>query len=489
MGLASSLAMPALASSSPAGPASGGRRIWPRPDGPVSKARRVSPARRHDKLVDALRSSLWFRPALWMVLYSGLAIGLVALDGWLDGRDTTKVPPILQIDPDDARAMLAAILGAMLTVVSLAFSLVMISVVQMSNAYSPQLLRSHLSDALNQHVLGILLGTSLYALLVLRSVRLAGVAPMLATNVGVALAVVATVALVVFLHHVPESIKVSSIIRTILRNCEEELERQFPAAIGEECEDIPSDEELRGEPLELRARRSGYVEIFDLSPLEARERETEVVIRTHACMGDFVLAGAKLASVWGDFDERDCEALERAWVFGTERTMRQDPRYGIEQLADVALRALSTGINDPTTACHVINALTVLLAKLLARDPVSRWRRDSSKTLRIEFQLAKFDELLELSYLRILAYGCGDQQVVRRLLAACEQLATVCESVEQREALWGCVEAIREAATQNIELGAHRRTLERKLERVTQALGHRRSRQGSISRAPRARTS
>src|SRR5690606_15019592 len=135
------------------------------------------------KLIDYLDSSLWFRPALWMIACSGLAVGLIVLDTWLDTRGAlSEWPALLRSDPNDARAMLGAIVGAMLTVVSLAFSVVMLAVVQMAQSYSPQLLRGYIGDPRNQHVLGILIGTFLYSLLVLRSIRLEEFAPTLATN-------------------------------------------------------------------------------------------------------------------------------------------------------------------------------------------------------------------------------------------------------------------------------------------------------------------
>jgi len=433
---------------------------------------RTPAARRHDKLVDYLRSSLWFRPALWMTGLFGLALGLVALDTWLDGwLDPQRIPRLLRSDPDDARALLGAIVGAMLTVVSLAFSVMMVAVVQMSSAYSPRLLRSYISDVHNQHVLGILLGTFLYSLVVLRSVRQTGFAPMVATNVGVVMAVISTIALVAFLHHVPQSMKVSSIIRMILQGCEQELDRAFPDRVGVECANIPDDSELADPALRIAARRSGYVQIFDLTPLEERPRSNPAVIRMHWRMGDFVLEGAAFASVWGEFDEHDRLALDRACVFGIERTLRQDPRFGLEQLTDVALRALSPGINDPTTACAAINALTVLFGKLLAREQAPPWRCDRSGMLRVEFRVPSFAEQIELSYLRILGHGAGDPQVVGRLIGACEQLEAATTRAEQRVVIWELLQAIEATARERITIAAQRRAFDIQIERARAALG------------------
>lgn len=422
-----------------------------------------APARRYDKFLDSLRASLWFRPALWMTAFSGLALGLVAFDTWLDQRlDPQDIPRLLRSHPDDARALLGAIVGAMLTVVSLGFSIVMVAVVQMSNAYSPRLLRLYIADERNQHVLGILLATFLYSLIVLRSVRQSGFAPTVATNVGVLLAIFATIALIAFLHHVPQSLKVNSIIHLILERSEAELDRAFPHAIGIGCE--PADEPA-DEPVRITAWRSGYVQIFDIDPLSEPKLSGPMVIRMHWRMGDFVLEGTPFASVRGSFAGRDRKALERSCVIGTERTMRQDPGFGIQQLTDIALRALSPGINDPTTACAAIDALTVLLAKLATRERVSSWRCDRSGRIRVHFRTVTFAEMVETSFMRILVYGAQEIQVVLRLISACEQLRHVV-GPPQQATLRELLQAVHQRAREQLSIDAHRRTLAQELARA-----------------------
>lgn len=440
----------------------------------VARSRHERKAHRYDKLVDALRASLWFRPGVWMLVYAGLALGLVALDTWLDTRiDPAAIPRLFRSDPNDARALLGAIVGAMLTVVSLAFSIVMLAVVQTSNVYSPRLLRLYMGDAYNQHVLGVLLGTFVYSLIVLRSVHQAGFAPTLATNVGVLLALFATIALIAFLHHVPQSIKVDSIIQMILANCEEELDRAFPSGIGIACETIPTEAELSAKPLCVPAVRSGHVQLFDFTPLEERDDRPPIILRMTWGMADFLVEGTPLAEVWGEFDDDDREALERACVWGTERTLRQDPRFGLEQLTDVALRALSPGVNDPTTACSAIHALTVLFAKLITREPIPVWRSDASERVRVKFQQPSFEQLVGLSYLRILAYGSRDVVVLTQLIRAAEQLARVLEDGPRRWVLIELLEAVHASANEHIEVGAHRTSLDAALDHACAVLGQR----------------
>jgi len=178
-----------------------------------------------------------------------------------------------------------------------------------------------------------------------------------------------------------------------------------------------------------------------------------------------VLEGTPFASVRGSFAGRDREALERACVIGTERTMRQDPGFGTQQLTDIALRALSPGINDPTTACAAIDALTVLLAKLATRERVSSWRCDRSGRIRVHFRTVTFAELVETSFMRILVYGAQEIQVVLRLISACEQLRHVV-GPPQQATLRELLQAVHQRAREQLSIDAHRRTLAQELARA-----------------------
>jgi uncharacterized membrane protein len=415
------------------------------------------------KLYEDIRSSLWFRPGLWMLVYA--AVGMLLVWGearlGLAGVDLTQYE-VLRTDASGARTMLGAIATAMLTVTSLVFSLMMLAVVQTANAYSPRLLRRYISDPANQHVLGILIGTFVYSMVVLRAVSgNSASAPVIATNMALLLSLVATVALVHFLNHVPQSIKVSSIISLILSQTQKVIERGFPRDVGHPWEGEGKPVFPESQPRQLCAHDSGYVQYLADEKLLRTAYDADLVIRMHWRMGDYILAGTAIASVWGELDEKLEGTIRRACILGVERTLPQDAGFGLQQLTDIALRALSPGVNDPSTAATSIDAVTFLLGKALDRELPSPYRCDEEGDLRLVLPRASFSELIEDSYLRILQYGGQDVAIMRQLLRACEQLHTIARGEAERELLWSLVEAIHDQARTTVTIPPQQRQLDR----------------------------
>ncbi|MFP4344187.1 MAG: DUF2254 family protein [Anaerolineales bacterium] len=155
------------------------------------------------KLWSNLKSSLWFRPTLWVVAFVLLAFGLTAVDRqWSPAAGSLARGWFLTGGVQGARTMLGSIASAMLTVTSLTFSIMMVAVVQTANTYSPRILRQYLGDSANQHVLGILMGTFLFTLLALRGVRdHDNFVPLIATNFALLLSLLSIGALIYFINH------------------------------------------------------------------------------------------------------------------------------------------------------------------------------------------------------------------------------------------------------------------------------------------------
>ncbi|KIG13512.1 hypothetical protein DB30_08024 [Enhygromyxa salina] len=425
------------------------------------------------KLLDDILSSLWFRPGLWMLIYTVLALTLVYGELQLHAGEFDRSRyELLRIDAAGARTMLGAIATAMLTVTSLTFSVIMLAVVQTANAYSPRLLRRYIRDPLNQHALGILLGTFLYSMVVLRSIwSREEFVPFIATNVAVALSFVATAALLYSLNHVPQSIKVSSIISLIIEQTETVIARGFPRDVGRAWEGEGEPKLPEGAPHELLAGSSGYMQHFDHEKLLPAAERAGVVIRMHWIIGDYVLAGTPLASVWGKVDAELEDMIERACMRGSERSSPQDAEFGLDQITDIAVRALSPGVNDPATAATAIDALTYLLRKYLVHEVATPYRCDLHGQLRLVLPGWSFGEMIEDGYLRILQYGGQDVLVVRQLLRACEQLSHVARGEAERELLWALVEAVHAHALAAFSGPNQRRQIDRLIEHTTKELG------------------
>lgn len=379
-----------------------------------------------------------------------IAIGLVTLDNTVMVKEFWETAPwFLRGSADGTRTMLGSISTAVLTVTTLAFSLMMVSVVQTANAYSPRIISQYLSDRHNQHVLGILLGTFLYTLLVLRSIS-DNFVPLLAVNVAILAAIIATIALVSFINHVAQSIKVSNIAQLILSQSIKVIEEGFPENVGQAWAfDSPTHSEQGGL---IYAQDTGYLQLLDGQELLEIATNRQVVIRLQYTVGDHVLANAPLAEVWpaNALDTELAEAVLGSVIVGPERTDTQDIRFGIRQLVDIALRALSPGVNDPTTATDMINALKQVLAAKLRVGVAAAKRADEEGTLRLILFPLPLNHLIEEAFVEILHYGAADFATIRELLRTVGQLCYLATEPEHQENLWNLLGQIVSVAQEHI---------------------------------------
>lgn len=400
----------------------------------------------------SITSTLWFRPGLWMLLSIILATLLVTIDNAVLIDDFWDWAPwFLRGNASGARTMLGSISSAMLTVASLAFSLMMLTVVQTANAYSPRIINQFLSDSRNQNVLGILLGTYLYSLLVLRAVTDSFV-PLLAVNVSIIIAVFATVALVSFISHVAQSLKVSYVSQLIMEQTISVINEKFPDDMGQawSSSTLPERPDPGGQ---IYAASSGYLQLTNGDEQLMLAKEADVTIQILHKLGDYILEGVPLAEVWPAerLEQELADKLRNTLVVGKERTETQDIGFGVRQLVDIALRALSPGINDPTTATNMINTLNRILAAKLRVGEISNLRADEQDTLRVILALHTFEILLNEAFLEILHYGASDFTIGRQLVTVVEQLSYVATEPSHKETLGQFLSRIVVVVRQEIE--------------------------------------
>lgn len=315
-----------------------------------------------------IKESLWFRPVLWLLGMALLAFGFVAIDWFfLDAEVWDNMGFLFQSHVEGARTMLGAIIGATLTVASLAFSLMMVVVIQAANAYTPRLLHRFVADTHNHHVMGVLLGGFIYSIIVLRSLRdEPQFIPQLALNVSVLISVFALIALISFIHHVARSIEVGNIISLIEKQTTGIISESSYRRVGEELEPFG----LEGARKIVTSQKTGYVRVLNVKLLESMLEGTDSTIQMHCSVGDHLISGSKLLTIWGDLshDEQWCERAHSFFVLGHERSWVQDESYGLQQLTDISLRALSPGINDPFTAITAIHWIGAATSDIGRRD-------------------------------------------------------------------------------------------------------------------------
>ena len=320
-------------------------------------------------LAEILRQQIWLIPASAAVAAAIAVLGLL----WLGDR-TGDLGLGVAVDPVSARALLSAIATAMISFTALVFSITMLVLQMASTQLSPRVMRTFLRDRFIQAVLGLFVATFVFALLLLVSIGSDDV-PQLAVLVSIALVLVSVLAFVAYIDHMAHDIQASTIINAIASETRQAIERLYPEdAVEPDTSDQPGPPSL---PAVVRTvpspHSSGYVVVIDEGKLATHAAKGGYVIEMLAGSGDFVVQGEPLFAIRGGPSDRDVDEATEAIRMGEERTMNQDVGFGFRQLIDIALRALSPGINDQTTADRVIDRLHDLLRMLRDRPlPAAR---------------------------------------------------------------------------------------------------------------------
>lgn len=373
--------------------------------GPVSAGR----------LRDVIRSTFWLVPALCVCASVALGLGLVALDGQLSSTHGAFLYPG---PPAGARSFLSSIVTAMISFTGLVFSITILVLQLTSGQFSPRVIRMFLRDRTIRVTLGVFVATFVYAMVVQRAVRgtggdNAGV-PRIAVTVAFVFVLASVGLFIAYINHVANMVRVVSIIATIAAESRVLLDARYPI-------DATLDVAATALPTEVRsvaAPAAGVLVSVNVPALSQLADEAGCVIVLALRVGDFVPAGGALLAlhVGGrpPLDELAARALDEV-ALDTERTMEQDLAFGFRQLVDIAERALSPAVNDPTTACQVIDALHDLLRRLATRHlPSGRYTGGDGQLLLVMPRYG-FTEFLTLAVTEIWRYGSDAAQVPERM--------------------------------------------------------------------------
>jgi len=425
-----------------------------------------------------LRDSFWFLPSLIVAGSVVVAVALIQADTTGSGQWQARWPRVFGASAAGARGMLSTIAGSMMTVVGIVFSMVLVTLALASSQYTSRILRNFMRDRVTQIVLGVFAGIFTYCLIVLRTIRggdAGGFVPSLAVAFGVVLAVGGISALIFFIHHIASSIQASSIVASVANETLAAVDRLFPGQLGKDPPDGDEDEALL--PLQelhwqtVLAHRNGYIQSVDNAALLCLAREHQTIVRMERGIGDFAVQGTPLVSLaLEDLPAKELVAgLQAAFDIGRHRTLEQDSAFGIRQIVDMALRALSPGFNDTTTAIMCVDYLTAILGRLAGRNIPSAHRYEDGK-LRVIAIGPTFASLTAESFDQIRASACGNVGVLLRMLGALQTIASLTDSPGRRQALGDQAQWIAELAARTIESPHDRARFESRLARVREAL-------------------
>jgi uncharacterized membrane protein len=366
---------------------------------------------------------LWVLPTL-------CAVGALVLGALLSRIDVgPKSPLAFQGTADDARSLLSGITGTLVTVIALLLGLAVVALQLSSTQFSPRLLRNFLRDRPNQVVLGVFVGTFAYSAGGLFTVGVASGErseefPRLAVSVAVILLFVSLALLIFFADHLAHSIQVDSIMRVVERTT-------LPVVAAELFTSEAPAPAVPAWAVPVVARRSGYVQAVDVRQLRTAAVARQVTVRLRPRVGEHVVAGTVLAWAWqasagpAPWADHIRGLLGRAVRIGYERTLEQDPGFGIRQLTDIGCKALSPAVNDPYTAVQAIEHLTVLFAGMAARPVGDHVGRDDAGAAVLVVPGRRFPEHLALGLGLLRRYGAAEPTVIHALLRLLDSCAAV----------------------------------------------------------------
>ncbi len=325
-----------------------------------------------------LNSNYWFYPALFSVAAALLAFAMVWLDRNGFAEFLNEQDWLVTARPKGASDMLNIMAGSLIGVASTVFSITIVAVSYVSGTYGPRLLTNFMADRGNQLSLATFIGSFVYALVVLRSVRteeetasdiesatattLPGFTPQLSLLVAYAIMAVCVMVLVFFLNHIPSSIRINKVLEGIGRRLLDTVRETYPLEDG--FSDPPSP--MGGTP--VLARDTGYVQLIDFIDLIEKARMKGCIFSLRVRTGDFVHRGLPLLDVEGADPADWLDALREDFTFGASRTPEQDPQFLLDELVEIGLRALSPGINDPFTAITAIHWIGAATSDIGRRD-------------------------------------------------------------------------------------------------------------------------
>jgi uncharacterized membrane protein len=383
-------------------------------------------------LRESIRNGLWFIPAMMVLAVCIIGRAIAQVD-----EHVVTIPGAFRGDASSAQTLLATIAASTLTMTTLVVSITIVALQLASQQFSPRVMRTFFRDTGTKVALGVFLSTTVYALLVLRIVipqdqDQAEYVPAISVTVGFVLMLCSLGAFLYYLNHVAHSIRAVHIMESVAAETRRAIrDRHSPAdhlAPGE-WPDRPPDAVLTAE------QPPGAIVGIDKDDLVLLAQRQRVTVEILVHVGDYVPSGIALARVWSDDGGVPLTApgdITRHIGLGRERTMRQDVAFGFRQLVDMAEKALSPAVNDPTTASQAIDRIHDLLRRIaLAPDPCPLYR-DGDGTARVLIPVHDWPEIVHLAFDEIRRYGTDSLQVHRLLRHLLDDLTEIVADQPER---------------------------------------------------------
>jgi uncharacterized membrane protein len=425
---------------------------------------------------DALRTNLWAVPTIEVALAVALFAGTYALDRAAYNGDLSLPSWVISGTADAARQILTAIAAAVITVIGVVFSITIVTLTLASTQFGPRMLRNFIRDRGTQFTLGTFVATFVYAIMALVSISPSShgdFVPHLSITVTLGLVVLDLAVLIFFIHHIAKSIQLPQVIASIAGDLSKAIDAEVASgsARGVVDERGPSVTELSFRMAEsggeVRATKSGYLQFVRYDTLVDIAARTSAVIRLLHRPGHFVVEGHPLATVLPAEAAPDvARSLERGHVTGPHRTLTQDLAFAIDQLVEIAIRALSPAVNDTFTAITCIDWLGDSLCKIAMRWNPTTIHRDDAGYVRVITAELSFSRIVQRSFDKIRQAGRGMPAVMIRQLDALGKINEHAKTEEQRQVVFDQAAMILRASRESVPEESDRADVQRRYDAV-----------------------
>lgn len=348
-------------------------------------------------------------------MLGAVAGGLLAVVD-LRVEDHVTLPRTWSYSASTASSLLTTVAGAMIGLLGLVVTVGVLVVQMATGTLSPRFMRLWYRDRLQKVVLAAFTATFAFALALLRQVGTGSVPDLGIALVGLAVSA-DLVLLLLYLDRFVHALRPVAVAAAVARSglaVVADLGLAEPGTTGREQRGW----EVQGERVAVHAKKSGAIQAMNARGIVALASKHDLTCVFRCTVGDFVNHGSVLMDVYGAADPRVLRRLRGMVALGHERTIDQDPAFALRIIVDIAIRALSPAVNDPTTATQMINHLGVVLAGVGAHELTGRGALvDADGHLRVAIQTRSWDDYLDLGVSEIRQYGRGSSQVCRRLRA------------------------------------------------------------------------
>jgi uncharacterized membrane protein len=421
---------------------------------------------------DVLRTNLWLVPAVEVLIAALLFAVTYALDrAAYDG--VFRVPGwAISGSADAARQILTAIAAAIITVVGVVFSIVIVALTLTSTQFGPRMLRNFIRDRGTQLTLGTFVATFVYSVLALGSIGQGAhgdFVPHISITVTLVLMVADLAVLIYFLHHIAVQIQLPQVIAGIARDLAGAIELQAgdPTVGADARYAALLIADMDGPGGDVAAPRSGYLQYIQHRTLVRIAAEKDAVIHLRYRPGHFLVQGHPYATVWpASAAAQVARELARAHVTGPYRTLAQDVSFGVDQLVEICIRALSPAVNDTFTALTCIDWIGDSLCQVTGRWQPTRVHRDASGTVRLIATQTTYQRLVQRAFEKVRQAGRGMPAVMIRQLDALAKIMERAAAPDDRQVLLDQAAMIERLSVASVDEESDRADVRRAYQRV-----------------------